>query len=116
MVYNVLKVAWANHGAMRMTKVDDQTMEFEFESPRSKEQIMDLSPWSVNGNCLVLKECLANTNLQDINFAAMDIWAQIYGLSFDMYNSANAQRLTGLVGKLRCVEPEQVLQKNTSSV
>lgn len=113
MVYNVLRVAWANHGAVRMKEVDDQTMEFVFESPRSKEQILDLSPWSVNGHCLVLKECLTSSSLQDVNFAVMDTWVQIYGLSFDMYNSINAQRFAELVGKFRFVEPDHLLQQRS---
>lgn len=44
MVCNVLKVAWANHGAVRMTEVDEKTMAFGFESERDKDQITDLYP------------------------------------------------------------------------
>lgn len=43
-VCNVLKVAWANHGAVRMTEVDEKTMAFGFESERDKDQITDLYP------------------------------------------------------------------------
>lgn len=93
--------------------MDGQTMAFEFESVRDKEQITDLSPWSVNEHCLNLKECSANTCLQDIDFDAMKIWVQIHGLSFDMYNSANAHRIAELVGKFRKVEPDHVLQQRS---
>lgn len=36
-VYNVLKVAWARYGSVRMTEVDDRTMAFEFQSEKDKE-------------------------------------------------------------------------------
>lgn len=111
--YNVLKGAWASYGAVTMKEVDSQTMEFIFQSSRGKDQVMDISPWSINGHCLVLKECLATSSLQDVNFELLDTWIQIYGLSFDMFNSTSAQNIAGLVGRFRCVESDQVLQQRS---
>lgn len=36
-VYNVLKATWAWFGAVKMTEVDERTMEFEFQSVREKD-------------------------------------------------------------------------------
>lgn len=89
-VYNVLKVTWTRHGSIKMTEVDDKTMNIKFESEREKEEIMDKSPWSVQGHCLNLKECKANTCLKEIDFYLMKMWIQIYGLNLNMYNPRNA--------------------------
>lgn len=43
MDYNVLKVAWARFGSVKMTEVDNNTMNFEFETERDKNQVLDQS-------------------------------------------------------------------------
>lgn len=60
-VHNILKVAWARYRSVKMVEVDDKTMTFEFHNERDRDQIMDLSPWSVQGHRLNLKVCKANT-------------------------------------------------------
>lgn len=49
-IQNVLKEAWARYGPMRTTEVNESQLLFEFESPRDRDQIMDLAPWSVHGH------------------------------------------------------------------
>lgn len=85
-VHNVLKVAWERFRPIRMLEVDEQTMSFEFDSERDRDQIMDLTLWSVQGHLLNLKTCKANMCLEEIDFSTLQIWIQIYGLSLDMYN------------------------------
>lgn len=54
-----------------MTEVDDKTMVFEFESEKDKEHIMDMSSWSIQDQCLNLKECNVETSLDEIEFDVM---------------------------------------------
>lgn len=91
-IHTVLKGAWASYGAVTMKEVDSQTMEFIFQSAKGKDQVMDLSPWSINGHCLVLRECPATSSLQDVNFDSLDTWVQIFGVSFDMFNSTKLRQ------------------------
>lgn len=58
-VHNVLKLAWTRFGPVKMFEVDEHTMKFEFDSERDKDQIMDHSPWSVQGHNLNLRMCNA---------------------------------------------------------
>lgn len=88
-------------------------MTFEFDSVKEMQQISDLSPWSVNRHCLNLRECADVRCVQDIDFDAMELWIQIHGLSLDMYNSKNASRIAGLIGKCRQVEPPHVLKQRS---
>lgn len=43
-IYNVLMVAWARHGSVKMTEVDDKTTAFEFETEKDRIQILDIYP------------------------------------------------------------------------
>lgn len=70
-VYNVVKGAWAKFGSVKMTEVDSITMNFEFGLERDKNQIMDQSPWLVQGHCLNLKECHSNRCVEEIDFGMM---------------------------------------------
>lgn len=67
-VYNVLKVTWARYETVKMTEVDDRTMTFKFQSEKDKDQIMDMSSWSVQGYCLNMKECEGNTSIDEVEF------------------------------------------------
>lgn len=46
-IHNVLKVAWARYGSVKLSKVEDRTMLFEFENDEDRKQILDKSPWDV---------------------------------------------------------------------
>lgn len=71
---------------------------------------MDLSPWSINGHSLNLRECNADICLDEVNFDVMRIWIQVYGLSLDMYNGENARRIAGMVGRCMQVEKDHIMQ------
>lgn len=89
----MFKIAWSRFGSVRMSDIDEQTMAFEFESERDKEQILDQSLWSVHGNFLNLTTCKSNSFMEEMDFNTMQIWIQVYGLSMDMYNKENAYRI-----------------------
>lgn len=84
-----------------MTEVDEQSTLFEFESDRDKQQVLNLSPWSIQGHSINLKECHVNACIEDVDFDRMMIWIQIVGLSRDMFNAENARRIGESLG--RCV-------------
>lgn len=71
-VRNVLNLAWARFGHVKMKDVDDNTMAFEFESDRAREQILDLSPWSVQGHCLNLRVRNASMSLGEASVYVMN--------------------------------------------
>lgn len=112
-VYNVLKVAWVRHSSVKMTEVDDKTTAFHSEAERDRDQIMNLSPWSVQGQCLNLKECILNICLGEIDFDLMQIWLQNYGLILDMYNTENTYRIGNNVGRCISVESDHVMQQRS---
>lgn len=90
-VMNVLKIAWARFGTVKMNEVDENTMAFEFGNEGDKQQILDLSPWSVQGNCLNLRSCSADMTLEELNFDKLDVWIQVHGLSLGVNNAENAR-------------------------
>lgn len=103
-VYNVLKVAWARFGQVDMTELDDNTMAFEFQSAEDQRQIMDQSPWSVQGHCLNLKDCSEHPTWEEVDFGKLHLWIQIGGLSLDMHNGENAMNIGNSIGK--CISGE----------
>lgn len=88
-----------------MTEVDEKTLAFEFDNERDREQILDLSPWSVQGHCLNLKVCRVDGCLEEMNFNLMQIWIQIYGQSLDMYNTN--------IGRCISVESEEAMHQRS---
>lgn len=113
MVHNVLKIAWARYGSVRIAEVDECTLSFIFENKRDRDQIMDMSPWSVQGHCLNLRVCRANMCIEDLVFTTMQMWLQIHGLSLDTINEDNAQRMGNSLD--RCISTESVPIMNHKS-
>lgn len=89
-----------------MTEVDERTMAFEFNSEKDKEQILDMSPWSVQGHSLNLKDCEGNTSLDEVDFHMMQMWIQVCGLSLEMHNRENATNIANSIGRCIMVEEE----------
>lgn len=59
-VYSVLRAAWAEYGSVCMTDLEGGIMDFDFESAKDRNRVMDKSLWSVHGHCLSLKACQKN--------------------------------------------------------
>lgn len=112
-VRNVLRGAWDRFSSVRMQEVDDHTLSFEFGNARDRDQVMDLSPWSVQGHCLNLRACSANMSLEENKFDKLEIWIQVHGLSLDVSNAENARQIGNNLGKCIVVESEQLI-KNCS--
>lgn len=53
-IQNVLKLVWARYEKFRISELEDKIMLFEFENQGDKDQIFDLSPWSIQVQCLSL--------------------------------------------------------------
>lgn len=49
--------------------------DFESVRDRDRDQVIELSPWSVHDNCLDLKLCPAHMPVADIDFGRLQIWA-----------------------------------------
>lgn len=104
-VKNVLQTAWARFGNVKMKELDDKTMAFEFDTDRDREQILDLSPWSVQGHCLNLRLRDSGMRMEDVHFDILDIWLQLHGLSLGVCNEANARQIGSTVGRFLAAEP-----------
>lgn len=112
-VNKVLQLAWARFDKVKMTEVDDRTMAFEFQSEKDKEQILDLSPWAIQGQCLNLKDCVENTRVEEIQLNKMQVWTQIHGLSLDIHNHENATNIGNSIGRCLEAEKDSVVQQRT---
>lgn len=112
-IRNVLRIACASYGLVRMTEIDDRTIAFDFNSARDREQILDMAPWSVHDLSLNLKECRSNIRIEEIEFHIMQLWVQVYGLSFDMHNPDNAVQIADSIGRCRGVEPLNTMKQRS---
>lgn len=112
-VRNVLKGAWERYGRVNMTEIDDQTLAFDFECDRDRDQILDASPWSIQGLSLNLRLSGPGKSLDQLTFDRLQIWTQIYGLGLDMYNPENARRIGNNVGTCLMVESQHVMQQRS---
>lgn len=113
MVYNVLKVAWSRYGEDEMTELDDRTMAFDFQSEKELRQVMDMSPWSVQGHCLNLIASSEFGSLEEEAFGKLQLWIQIFGLSLDMHNSENGMNIENSIGKCISVEEDRIARNRT---
>lgn len=109
----VLKAAWERFGRVTISEVDAQTLSFEFQNDRDREQIMDLSSWSVNNHCYNLKACNANMSVEELDFTKVVMWAQIQGLSLDMLNAKNAECIGSSIGRCVSFEEEHLMRQRT---
>lgn len=112
-VKNVLKEAWARFGPIRIAEVNDTTLVFDFASEKDREQIIELSPWSVHDHCLNLKACPVDTSVEDIDFNWVQMWVQVHGLSLEMINKPNALSIGNSIGRCLRTEETQVMQQRT---
>lgn len=107
-VRNILKGAWARFGAVTTIEVDDRTMRFDFASIRDRDQILDSSPWSVQGHSLNLRMCDTNLSTEDIKFNMLAIWIQINGFNLQMLNTDIATNIGNSIG--RCFRWKQSIR------
>lgn len=49
-IHNVMKLAWARYESVTISDLSNKVVMFEFENGEDREQILDLSPWSVQGH------------------------------------------------------------------
>lgn len=112
-VSNVLREAWGRFGPVHFTEVTDSMLMFEFESPRDREQIVDLSPWSIHGNCLNVKLCPEDVAVTNIDFSKLQTWVQVHGLSLEMMNETNANSIANSLGRCIRIEENQIMQHRT---
>lgn len=99
-----------------MMEVGDRTIAFDFDSARDREQILDMSPWSVHGQSLNLKECRSNICIEEIEFHVMQMWIQVYGLSLDMHNPDNAVQIANSLGRCKGVETLNTMKQRFSTL
>lgn len=110
-VKNVLKAAWARFSSVKMIDVDESTIAFEVANSRERDQILDFSPWSIQGSSLNIRSCGTNRSLAELNFNKLDIWMQAHGLSIDACNADNARQIGNSVGRCIQVESEHVMRQ-----
>lgn len=88
-------------------------MMFDFVSDMDRDQILELSPWSVHGHCLNLKLCPAHIPVAEIDFNRVQMWAQVHGLSLEMFNRQNALSIGATIGRCIRVKETQIMMQRT---
>lgn len=112
-VQNVLKEEWARYSSVRITEVNETTLMFDFKSPKDRDQVLELSPWSVHGHCLNLKLCLVHMSVEEIDFSRVQMWVQVHGMSLEMFNQQNANSIGDSIGRCIRVEEAQIMHQRT---
>lgn len=110
-VRSVLKNAWTRFSVVRMIDVDDNTMAFEFNNDGDLQQVLDLSPWSVQGCCFNLRMCGAFSTADEVCFDKLEIWIQVHGLSLSVSNAENAKQIGDSVGRCVLVELDKLAKQ-----
>lgn len=109
-VFSVMKAAWGNFGAIKMTEIADGIMVFDFESDADRDRVVDMSPWAVHGHCLNLRLWHTNQTLDDVLFKRMQLWTQVHGMSADMLNMENASNIASRIGECLATDKENEMQ------
>lgn len=112
-VQNVLKEAWGRFDPVRFSEVTESMLMFEFESHKDRDHVVDLSPWSIHGNCLNVKLCPDDVHVTDIDFSKMQTWVQVHGLSLEMMNEVNATIIANSMGRCIRIEESQIMNQRT---
>lgn len=112
-VQNIVKEAWARFSTVRTIEINETTLMFHFESSRDRDQILELSIWTVHGHCLNLKLCHAYMSVDEVDFGRVQVWVQVHGLSLEMFNTQNAQSIGDSIGKCLRVEEVHTMQQRT---
>lgn len=73
-------------------------MLFEFENQGHKDQIFDLSPWSIQVQCLSLHKQKPNVVLAAIDFKNIQFWVQIHDVGLEKFIES-AQRIENSIGE-----------------
>lgn len=109
-VFSVLKAAWSVYGSVKMTDLESGVMAFDFQNEADRAKVLDLSPWTIHGQCLNLKPCPTNKSLSGVDFGKLQVWVQVHGLSPQMINGENAEAIAGLVGQFVGMDKEDDMQ------
>lgn len=97
-IHNVLKQAWAKYGSVTISDVSYKVVMFEFENDDDQKQIFDMSPWSVQGQCLSMKKWMSNFGLAHVDFNKVQFWVQVHDFGLEKFSVENTQVIGNKIG------------------
>lgn len=98
-IQNVLKLTWVRYGKFWISELEDRVMMFEFKNGDDKNQIFDMSSWSIQGHCLSLQRWERNVELTSVYFTKIQFWVQIHDLGLDKFSIESARRIGDNIGE-----------------
>lgn len=63
---------------------------FEYVDEEDREQIIDMSPWSVQGHYLCMKKWMPSVGLAHVDFKKVQFLVQVHDLGLEKFSSENA--------------------------
>ncbi|GLT72050.1 hypothetical protein SLA2020_440190 [Shorea laevis] len=99
-----LKKAWNFVEELSIADMGPNTFLFKFSSEFDIKNVLDSTPWNINGHPMFLQRRDPEIPLGDIDFDYGAYWIQIFGLPPDHMNSANAHSIGTWIGTLLDVD------------
>ena len=63
-----------------------------------KQKVLNLEPWSVKGQLMVLKQWIPTSLISELDFNTAPFWIQAHGIPPDMITAENAFRVAQTIG------------------
>ena len=62
-------------------------------------KVIEEGPWSIMGNCMVVKEWKKGEAVEKVMFTKIEFWIQIHNLPIEMMTSKNAEMIGNKIGR-----------------
>lgn len=75
------------YSGIRVQQIMGYVILFKFENEKDHKDVMDWSPWEIQGNCISLNRWQQGMRICGIEFNTIQFWVQIHGLEFNKLTS-----------------------------
>ncbi|CAL2269097.1 unnamed protein product [Prunus armeniaca] len=103
-VKKVLRVAWSNMGAVKVSKAKPNVFAITVGQEDVARRLIDGSPWFVKGYTLSVKSWPLYCSIDDIEANCAVFWVQAHGLPRNLCTAKNARALGSRIGYVLEVE------------
>lgn len=66
-IHNVQKMAWARYETVTISDVSDKVVLFEFKNEEDHKQIVNMSSWYVQADCLSMRKWMSSIGLANVD-------------------------------------------------
>ena len=95
---STLRLVWRMGPNLRIVKVENDVLQFKFNSKHQMEWVEKNGPWNFDNNLLLLCRWRKGLTATNIIFSHSPFWAQVWGVTFELMTEDTGRDIGNTMG------------------